>query len=311
MYQTEYLKCKSQYLELKAQQSNQLGGAPKKTYYIHDNGGRPFQCIIESNKINIYGQTGYDEKSNKVIYDKKALLSFNPNKIFVGKSPKNEMTKFSGGHGPKFDGNTILLEMGNNECIYVGSEIWSFTTKDCIAKYISPVGNNDVPYPYAIDKSKNIYLITQGVVLKHSDDIAKNLAKYDNPVDYYYDYHLMTPDRGTIPQMMPKVDTGIDKWFVGKSQYTMTYSEFPEKDYDRLVKQDKGKMYIVDKKGKKTQLAKKDYIKLMDDFGKSQSFEPLPRKKTYADRDMRGSLMGFYLSVVGDAIAKGKIKKLK
>ena len=225
------------------------------------------------------------------------------------------MTNFSGGYGSKFDGNTILLEMGNNECIYIGSEIWSFNTKNEIAKYVSPVGNNDVPYPYAVDKSKNIYLIIQNVLLKHRDNIAKKIEKYDNPIDYYYDHQLMTSDRGIVPPQRPKVDIGIDKWFIGKNQYTMTYSECPNKNFDRLIKMGKGKgeakakMFIIDTKGKKTHLEKKDYIKLMNDFGESQSFEYLPRKKTYADRDMRGSLINFYLGAVSEAISKGKIKR--
>ena len=67
MHQTEYLKYKSQYLDSKIQQTDQLiGGASKKIYYIRDNGGRPFQCIIEGqNAISIYGQIGYDEKKIK------------------------------------------------------------------------------------------------------------------------------------------------------------------------------------------------------------------------------------------------------
>ena len=33
-------------------------------------------------------------------------------KIFIGKSSaKSEMDKYSGGHGSKFDGNTILIEI--------------------------------------------------------------------------------------------------------------------------------------------------------------------------------------------------------
>ena len=34
-----------------------------------------------------------------------------PKKVFIGKSVKNEMTKFSGGYGKYFDGNSILLNI--------------------------------------------------------------------------------------------------------------------------------------------------------------------------------------------------------
>jgi hypothetical protein len=272
------------------------GGTMKKKYHIHDNGGRPFECVIENkHTINIHRQTDCDQKTNKIIYEKNPSLTFHPKKIFVGKSPLNKMTEFSGGHGPKFDGNTILLEMMNNECIFIGNIIWSFDAKEKIDKYISPVGNNDVPYPYAIDKDKNVYLITENVIIKHRDDIAKKMAKYDNPIDYYYDYHLITQDRGLIPPQKPKTDMDIDKWIVGKKEYTLSY---------RLTKKNKEKMFTINSKGQKKKLTKKDYVDLMKKFGELQSFEPLQKKKLYMDRDIRGSLFGFYLSAVSEAKSK-------
>ena len=39
----------------------------------------------------------------------KRVLNVKVEKIFVGKSPKNNMTLFSCGHGKGFEGNTILL----------------------------------------------------------------------------------------------------------------------------------------------------------------------------------------------------------
>jgi hypothetical protein len=59
-------------------------------------------------------------------------------------------------------GNTILLEVLPNEYVYIGNEIKAFQTKqdDMIIKYISPIGNSDVPYPYAIGK-KFTYLILE------------------------------------------------------------------------------------------------------------------------------------------------------
>ena len=39
--------------------------------------------------------------------------------MFIGKSSPNEMTRFSDGYGPDFDGNTILVE--NRECEYVST----------------------------------------------------------------------------------------------------------------------------------------------------------------------------------------------
>ena len=41
--------------------------------------------------------------------------------VFIGKSPVNAMTTFSGGHGPRFDGNSILLKR-EKDYVFVGDE---------------------------------------------------------------------------------------------------------------------------------------------------------------------------------------------
>lgn len=271
----------------------QNAGAKTKTYMIHDNGGRPFKCVIlNEHTIHIYKQSNYNNESDEMVYEKKPVLVFHPKKIFIGKSPFNKMTKFSEEYGPEFDGNTILLDMGNNEYVFIGNEIWSFDTKGKIIKYISPIGNNDVPYPYAIDEFDNIYLISFNVIIMYRDDIAKIMRKYDNPNDYYLDYDLITTDRGMISPQLPKTDMGIDKWIIGKNTYTLRYEPFPEK------RKEKKKMYIINSKGKKIRLTKKGYVDLINKFAKIQSFEPLPKKELYLSRDIRGSLIGYYMATV-------------
>lgn len=296
MYKTKYFKYKNKYLNFKSKLQTQNGGA--ETYYIHDNGGKPLKCIIENeNTILIHKQKDFDS-DEIIIYEMEPSLKFHPKKIFIGKSPLNKMTEFSGGHGPEFDGNTILLDMGDNEYIIITGTIWSFDAKSKIIEYVSPVGNNDVPYPYAIDDNKNIYLIDYNVVILYRDDIAKLMKKYDNPYDYYRDYSLITSDRGLIPPQLPKSDMNISEWIVGKNEFTLSYEPFPDKTYDRLTKQGTEHMYTIDSKGNKTQLTKKDYIDLMKKFAELQSFEPLPLKKEYMDRDIGGTLLGFYMNAI-------------
>ena len=62
------------------------------------------------------------------------------------------MTEFSGGYGEKWDGNSILLRIGDaNEFryVYIGCTVFEFTADEKVIKYVSSVGNNCVPYPYA------------------------------------------------------------------------------------------------------------------------------------------------------------------
>ena len=62
------------------------------------------------------------------------------------------MTDFSGaGDEIDFDGNTLLLECEDNGYVFIsGLEIFQFKTDDKIIDYISLVGNNMVPYTFAI-----------------------------------------------------------------------------------------------------------------------------------------------------------------
>lgn len=77
--------------------------------------------------------------------------------IFIGESKFNKLTSGSGGYGKKWDGNSILLLVSedndgvNNKYKYVhiGIKIFEFTTDEKIIKYVSSVGGNCVPYPYA------------------------------------------------------------------------------------------------------------------------------------------------------------------
>jgi len=93
------------------------------------------------------------------------------------------MTEISRGFGNHWNGNSILLMMTKYDYVYIGSKIYRFKTKSEINKYYSPVGNSGVPYPHAVDKENNFYLMIEDVVIK-------NMPKryYSDPYFYYYDY---------------------------------------------------------------------------------------------------------------------------
>ena len=152
-----------------------------QSYDILDNGGNPFKVTIRGLTVDIYKQTW---TSNGIVLDKKPILTFKPKKIFIGKSPKNKMTEFSGGYGSKWDGNSILLHINRNKYIYIGPEIYSFTSKP-IESYVSPVGNSQVPYPFAVDIDKNYYLMEEHVIIH-----------YDDPYNVYYS--IIHPDDHNI-----------------------------------------------------------------------------------------------------------------
>jgi hypothetical protein len=307
MYYQKYIKYKSRYFKLKYGDNNSIdGGAENRNknieYLIHDNGGRPFRVVIDANLVKIYKQIDHDDK---IIYSSEPVLVFEPKKTFIGKSPINEWTKFSGGYGKEFDGNTILLQIDDDEYIYIGSEIFSFDTKSEIVDYVSIVGNNDVPYPYAVDKNGNIYLITEDVILKNNEETTKNMAKYDNPYEYFYHHNLITDDEGRIPPQKPSIQNfdNIDKFYIGKDKYTLTYEVLPENNYDRLMKSfDSGPLYIKYTNGQKKELTKNNYVKLMKSYGEIKHFEPLIKVKIYQDRDINGTFLGFYVAATSSKL---------
>ena len=133
-----------------------------KTYFTHSNYQRPYLVYIKNNNVFIYNipeNIEIDKSSNKSSDNKWMYINlvkkYRAQEIFIGKSLLIKMTKYSGGYGTKFDGNTILL-LVNNNYIYISDNIQKFKINDEIIKYYSFIGNNDVPYPMAIGK-KNIY----------------------------------------------------------------------------------------------------------------------------------------------------------
>jgi hypothetical protein len=236
-------------------------------FYTHNNGTRPFKVVINKNLVNVFSH-----------YKNKKLLTFNAKKVFIGESPKNEMTTFSNGYGKDFLGNSILLKLDDNKYEFIGNFIFSFTTHSEIISFVSPVGNNDVPYPYAIDKDGNIYLMIENVILKYNKNLNKLIKKYDDPYSYYYKANLITLDIRSIPPKKPLYKIcgdDIIKYYIDDDQYTLTYTPNPKEDYNRLIPAYGKHMYIVDSKNNKLKLTQKKYIKLMNNFGKCIGVEEM------------------------------------
>lgn len=153
-----------------------------QTYLIHDNGGLPFKVEVINNKtIRLYESVSYDEKTETDVYE--LVEVFTTDKVFIGFSPFNEMTEFSGGHGSDFDGNTILFHLQGLQYVFIGSEVFVFLAKSEIIQYVSPVGNNDVPYPYAKDVQGNLYLFIEDIILINPNININNL----DPYNVYYE----------------------------------------------------------------------------------------------------------------------------
>ena len=144
----------------------------EKLYFILDNGLKPFLVIIRNKDVYIYKQNDkwkdfdkYNANLIKTPYDKENFNILvkhykNVNEILIGNSPTIPMTEYSGAYGRQWYGNSILLNIKGKIYVYIGEDIFSFTAFDDIKKFVSPVGNNGVPYPYAIDIDDRYYIFT-------------------------------------------------------------------------------------------------------------------------------------------------------
>ena len=44
-----------------------------KTYYTHDNGGRPFKVVIDDKKVYVYKYKKYDGNTDSFLYSEKPI----------------------------------------------------------------------------------------------------------------------------------------------------------------------------------------------------------------------------------------------
>ncbi len=158
----------------------------ERIYKIHDNGGRPFHVKVRGNDIEIWkNMSTYEVKDGKfvdVFKDPKKLYDWTVDEVFIGK--KSPGGGYDGLKPREADGNSILLKKGS-KYVYIGTEIYEFTPLDgdTIEKYYSNIGNNDVPYPYAIGK-KYIYLMIEKVAVER--------GLFDLKDDVYQQYYGST-----------------------------------------------------------------------------------------------------------------------
>ena len=248
-------------------------------YFTHHNRARPYKVVISrvpiskdtySTHVNIY--KSLDETQENYNY---LVFDISPQQIFIGKSVKSKTTEFSGGYGDEFDGNSILLKVSDTTYIYVGENIKLFHTIHPIISYHSPVGNNDVPYPYVIDSSNNYYLIIEDVIIKSTPELQKILLDDELPYDYYYRAILITEDMGCGRKPLFDNNFNIRKFYIGKETYTMRYNPFPSTEYDRLTSNLGDHLYIRDHNNNKHEVTKQQYIEIMEDFGITIGTSPL------------------------------------
>lgn len=251
-----------------------------KVYFTHHNGARPFKVEILSKKeVRIYklNQAGDGnpsfETDDDLVFEKRPIFKFEPEKIFVGKSPETPSTLYLGTAGPEWDGNSLLLKLENGSYVFIGECIFSFKPLAEIVKFVSPMGNNDVPYPWAKDKEGNYYLPVEETILHQ---VPKGT---DDPYTWFYENGqriYSSSEEVVLPR--PGFE-GIQHWMLGKEKWNIFWSHNPEWSYDALTEDGKLKMSVETADGKKKKLSKEEYVHIVEKFGKEMGLEGLKNRK--------------------------------
>ncbi len=234
-------------------------------YATHDNGGRPFRVDINP-RTKLAHVSRNPHGSNLESFDIPYM------KVWVGESPKNGMTSFSGGYGPEFKGNSILFQIKSSKnnyfrYVFVGERIFEFQTKDEVVKFSSPVGNSDVPYPFAVDKLGNRYLMIESVFL-HTDS--------DEPYNVFYDYDKVREVQ------YPKKERLLMLWKNGRPR-KFYYANQLSGRLSRLLDGDVP-IYWENPQGEKVVVNKKKVKALFDSIGRRMGIHPFLHEKDWAAR---------------------------
>lgn len=137
-----------------------------KNYATIDNGGKSFYVTVtvKSGKIDVKVRH----------YNSKFETTFeNVNKVFIGDD--------------SFDpGNSILINLGGNQYVFVGDNLYSFTAPEEITEYYSEVGNSSVPYPVAGSKNYIYFMLSDDLVYVPRTEFSKNVNLFSGAYGQYY-----------------------------------------------------------------------------------------------------------------------------
>ena len=175
------------------------------TYFIHDNGGRPFKVVIDAKVKSLevfkidekaydaYIEKTYHPKKNECVsddddvkyYTKSVLKIPKYKKIFIGEDWVEK----------EFKGNSILVNIIDMTYVFIGCIIYSFQTEEKINEYKSPVGNSDVPYPYAVGK-KYVYFMIENQYADKSEFVNYDGIIFDDPYHKFYGFQFSLDKKG-------------------------------------------------------------------------------------------------------------------
>lgn len=167
-------------------------------FKIESNWGDYYSVLIHSSsRLTVFKQNQDKEFS---VSSRPIIELTRCKRIFLGENVETPATKFSGSWKllGKALGNSILADMGQNKyvCIH-NEEIFEFTSKSKIVSFFSPIGNNNVTYPYAVDDQLRFYVFIQKEIMTF---LTGNV-----PIDPNYHEHPISRETLVGKQLDPEI----------------------------------------------------------------------------------------------------------
>ena len=136
--------------------------------------------------------TSLSKKMKKCKFDQPFLYFHAKKKIFIGKSEICEKTEFSVAlNNPNFDGSTIILECEDSKYVYIsGIEIFEIRTDDKFLNYVSLMGNNMIPYTFAIGEKYTNFISNHYKFFENDKIEDRKILNPSNDSLDPYDYHF-------------------------------------------------------------------------------------------------------------------------
>lgn len=155
-----------------------------RKFSTHDNGGRPFHVHVREfdnrshSGIAVVHKCRYVGDDDEVCdYGKLALPPISFKRIWIGRD-KTLWGVYAGRRENM--GNTVLFQVSATSYIHIGPVVYQFSVPedDPIEEYASPVGNNDVPYPYAVSK-KSVWCFEKFRLVRLPIGVANSRDPYN------------------------------------------------------------------------------------------------------------------------------------
>lgn len=155
---------------------------PRKTatYFIHDGDKRPYAAKIRGMEVKVYKFFKYNEETDEFEFEIKPFVKFVAQQIFIGKSVRSPSTEINDTYGKFFDGNSILIKTGLKTYNLISSKIFRIEpTRGEFIFFNSPVDENLISHPYAIDTNHTYYLFEDNAVYElEAEEVSDPTAPY-------------------------------------------------------------------------------------------------------------------------------------